>query len=163
MRALLGSGSPALRAFTNPRVASPADYDALPARRATLAWASATATADGLARAYLPFAGDGSHGGRRYLRAAELAPLYGRQSWSERDRVLNKPIGWSQGFLKDETHLFSPSEASFGHAGMGGSLGWCDPTAGLAWGYVANRMDWRVRSPRALALCHALYASAALR
>jgi hypothetical protein len=41
---------------------------------------------------------------------------------------------------------------------MGGALGWCDPVREIALGYVMNRMDWRVRSPRAVALCHALYA-----
>jgi hypothetical protein len=39
-------------------------------------------------------------------------------------------------------------------------LGWCDPKAGLSIGYTMNRMDWRVRSPRTLALCNAIYKSA---
>jgi CubicO group peptidase (beta-lactamase class C family) len=30
---------------------------------------------------------------------------------------------------------------SFGHFGAGGSVGWADPDAGLAVGYVMNRMD----------------------
>jgi CubicO group peptidase (beta-lactamase class C family) len=127
-------------------------------RRAQLAWASATASAHGLARAYLPFAAGGAALGRRFVRAATLAPIHARQSWSERDRVLQKPIGWSQGFLKEESHLFAPNPESFGHAGMGGALGWCDPVADLTIGYAMNRLDWRVRSPRALALCRALYA-----
>ena len=53
--------------------------------------------------------------------------------------------------------MFSPNPESFGHSGIGGTLGWCDPKAQLAIGYVMNRSDWRVRSPRALALCKALY------
>jgi CubicO group peptidase (beta-lactamase class C family) len=28
----------------------------------------------------------------------------------------------------------------FGHVGLGGSLGWADPTSGLAIGYVHNRL-----------------------
>ena len=80
-----------------------------------------------------------------------------RQSWSDRDRVLLKPLGFSQGFLKEERHVFSPGEESFGHSGMGGALGLADPDCDLALGYVMNRMDIRVRSPRCLALCHALY------
>ena len=83
-------------------------------------------------------------------------------SWSNRDRVLQKPLGWSRGFLKEQRHLFSPNAESFGHAGMGGALGWCDPVEGLTFGYVMNHMDWRVRSPRCLALCRALYQSPAL-
>lgn len=148
------------RAFVNPKSGprGVSAYNDVPVRRADLPWASATASADGLARAYLPFAGDGEHAGRRYFEASTLTPIFERQSWSEQDRVLHKPLGWSQGFLKDEPDVFSPRRESFGHPGMGGSLGWCDPVAGLTVGYVMNKMDWRVRSPRCKALMRALYA-----
>lgn len=159
-RASLRPGSLPLRAFTNPPPGpgGPARYAHPDALAAELLWASATATARGLARAYLPFAQGGVVEGRRYFAAASVEPLTGRQSFEARDEVLQKPLGWTQGFLKEEAGVFSPNPRSFGHAGMGGSLGWCDPDRGLAWGYVMNRMDWRVRSPRALALCRALYA-----
>ncbi len=158
-RAALSRDSIGRRAFLNPSAgrAGIAAYNEAPVRRAALAWASATASAHGLSRAYLPFASRGAHDGHRYLRPETLAPIYERQSWSWEDRVLQKPIGWSQGFLKEQRHLFSPTPASFGHAGMGGALGWCDPVHEVAFGYVMNRMDWRVRSPRAVALCRALY------
>ncbi len=160
VRSAIRRDSPARAAFLNPRTgpAGMAVYNSIPVRRAPLAWASATASAHGVARAYLPFAAGGEALGRRFVRAATLDPVHARQSWSERDHVLQKPIGWSQGFLKEETHLFSPNPESFGHAGMGGALGWCDPVADLTIGYAMNRLDWRVRSPRALALCRALYA-----
>ncbi len=147
------------RAFLNPSTgrAGPLAYNEIPARRATLAWASATASANGVARAYLPFASAGSYDGVSYLKPQTLTPVYGRQGWSDLDEVLMKPLGWSEGFLKEERHLFSPQPASFGHAGMGGALGWCDPVAEISFGYVMNRMDWRVRSPRVVALCRALY------
>lgn len=137
-------------------------YNGVAVRRAELAWASATSSADGIARAYLPFANGGEHEGRRYLAAEGLDGAKKRLSWSSCDLVLQKPLGWSRGFLKEQRHLFSPNPESFGHAGMGGALGWCDPIEGLTFGYVMNRMDWRVRSPRCLALCRALYASPAL-
>ena len=158
-RDLVTRGSRSRTAFGNPR-GGLAAYNSPAVRRGVLAWASATASAHGLARAYVPFASGGTAFGRSYLRPATLAPIHARQSWSERDLVLHKPIGWSQGFLKDELTLFSPNPEAFGHAGMGGALGWCDPVAELAFGYVMNRLDWRVRSPRAIALCHALYACA---
>lgn len=153
------------KAFATPRLGAGgiAEYNAPPVRRAALAWASATASAHGLARAYLPFASAGSFAGRSYLRPATLSPVYERQGWSGRDLVLQKPLGWSQGFLKEEVQLFSPNRESFGHSGLGGALGWCDPVKEIAFGYVMNRLDWRVRSPRALALCHALYACEPLR
>ena len=71
--------------------------------------------------------------------------------------MILKPLGFSQGFIKEEGHLFSRNASAFGHPGAGGILGWCDPDAGLAIGYVMNRMDHRIRSPRAIALCRAIY------
>lgn len=152
------SGQDAKGAFSNPP--SPQGfgvYNQVPVRRAPLAWASATASARGLARAYVPWSVGGYWQGRQWVQAQTIAPLLQRQGWAAPDRVLGKPLGWSQGFLKEEETVFSPHPESFGHSGIGGTLGWCDPKAQLAIGYVMNRSDWRVRSPRALALCQALY------
>lgn len=131
-------------------------YNDLPVRRAELPWGSATASAKGVARAYLPWSLGGSYDGRRYVQSETVSLLRERDGWSERDAVLQRPLGWNRGFLKEEAGVFAAHEAGFGHAGMGGALGWCDPDAELALGYVMNRMDWRIRSPRALALCRAL-------
>lgn len=164
-RALVGRDSAARRAFANPRTGLRGllEYNDVPVRRAELPWASATASARGLARAYLPLSVGGELDGRRYLRSETIAALAGRGGWSERDAVLQKPLGWNRGFLKEERDIFDPHGQGFGHAGMGGALGWCDPISGLAVGYVMNRMDWRVRSPRALGLCRALHACAPVR
>lgn len=159
-RAVLGRRSLPRIAFLNPRQGGVAEYNSPRVRRAVLAWASATASAHGLARAYVPFASGGTAFGRTYVRPETLLPIHAREGWSDRDLVLQKPIGWSRGFVKEQTTMFSPNPESFGHPGMGGALGWCDPVAGLSIGYVMNRMDWRVPSPRAVALCHAIYASA---
>lgn len=158
-RKVLAPSSMPRAAFGNPSLGHRglAVYNELPVRRAELPWGSGTASAHGVARAYLPFAAGGSFEGRRYLRESTLAPVYARQGWSERDRVLQKPLGWSEGFLKEDRDVFGPTPEAFGHAGLGGALGWCDPVHGLAIGYAMNKLDWRVRSPRALALCRALY------
>ena len=152
-------------AFSNPSVGRRglAVYNEIPVRRAELPWGSGTASAHGIARAYLPFANGGAFGGRSYVSERVLAPVYARQGWSERDRVLQKPLGWSEGFLKEERGVFGPTYEAFGHAGLGGALGWCDPVLGLTVGYAMNKLDWRVRSPRALALCRALYDCAPVR
>ena len=149
-------GGLAKQALTNP-AGDTAEYNAVPARRRCLPWASATATARGLARAYLPWSVGGHWQGRDWISPATIEPVTRRQSWSERDLVLGKSLGWSQGFLKEEAGIFSPNPESFGHSGIGGPLGWCDPREQLAIGYTLNRSDWRVRSPRALALCAAIY------
>lgn len=164
-RSLFSRDSVPRRAFSNPApgLRGPLAYNDVAVRRAELAWGSATASADGVARAYLPFAGGGRYEDQALFAPETLAPLHVRQSWSTCDETLKKPLGWSQGFLKEERHQFCPNTESFGHAGMGGALGWCDPIAGVTIGYVVNRMDARVRSPRCLALCRALYESPPLR
>lgn len=156
-RILTGPRSDAGRAFLNPSL-GPTRFEVLnepDVQALELPWMNAITTADGLSRLYAALAGDGSLGGVRLVAPATLAPLSARQTWAERDRVLHKPIGWSQGFVKDEPHLFTPSPRAFGHPGAGGALGWADPELQLGIGYVMNRMDWRIRSPRAIALCRA--------
>jgi CubicO group peptidase (beta-lactamase class C family) len=155
-------GRDSARAFRNPREVGPLGIDNFNTRRVhamELPWGNGLASARGLCRVYAALAAGGSLDGVRLVGADALAPLAARQSWSRRDRVLRKPIGWSQGFLKEEAGMFSPNPESFGHAGAGGALGWCDPGARLALGYVTNKMDHRVRSRRARALCRAVYQS----
>ncbi len=132
------------------------DYEV---QRHEMPWVGAMCTAEGLARVYAAWAQGGQLGKVKLVDQSAIEPLVRRQSWSDMDRVLRKPIGWSQGFLKEETNLFSPNKEAFGHAGAGGALGWADPVAKISIGYTPNRMDWRIRSPRALALCKAVYES----
>jgi CubicO group peptidase (beta-lactamase class C family) len=164
-RAFFGRRSLVRAAFGNPSPGPEglAAYNSVPVRRGSLPWGSATASARGVARAYAPFASGGLFAGERLLKERVVATAHARQGWSERDRVLQKALGWSQGFLKEERGVFGPTPEAFGHSGLGGALGWCDPVHGLSLGYVMNRLDWRVRSPRALALCKALYECEALR
>jgi len=48
----------------------------------------------------------------------------------------------------------------FGHFGAGGSLGFCDPDAGVAVGYVTGQMGPRWQNPRNRALIDAIYGCA---
>ncbi len=156
-RRLFRPGSEVHRTFTNPSM-GPERLGAVndPATvRMELAWMGALATARGLSKVYAGMLGPVD--GTRLVSEEAVRPLHRRQTWSTRDRIIQKPLGWSQGFLKDERRLFSPNSASFGHAGAGGPVGWADPVTGLSIGYVMNRMDWRIRSPRCVALCRAVY------
>ncbi|AJT41850.1 serine hydrolase domain-containing protein [Psychromicrobium lacuslunae] len=48
---------------------------------------------------------------------------------------------WGVGFqLEEPAGLKLLGEGSFGHAGMGGRLGFADPESGIAFGYVSQRM-----------------------
>jgi CubicO group peptidase (beta-lactamase class C family) len=77
------------------------------------------------------------------------------------DLVMQIPHGWNLGFLKEERWLYSPNVEAFGHSGMGGPIALADPKARLAFGYVCNKMDYKVRPDKTLALCRALYESIA--
>jgi CubicO group peptidase (beta-lactamase class C family) len=159
LRALLRKRSLTSRAFGNPALARGGAriFNDPEVHRMEIPWAGGIASARGLAKTYAALAMGGSLEGTRLCDPESIEPLLRRQSWSDRDRVLLKPLGFSQGFVKEECHVFSPGEEAFGHSGMGGSLGLADPDRRLAFAYVMNRMDVRVRSPRCLALCHALY------
>jgi len=50
-----------------------------------------------------------------------------------------------------------PHEHSFGHFGTGGALGFCDPTAQVAFGYVMNQVTPRWQSTRNAALRESTY------
>lgn len=126
-----------------------------------LPWANAISNARGLARAYAALACGGEIDGVRLVRSEALEPLRAAQSWTACDRVLRKGLGWSQGFVKEEPHMFSPNPNSFGHPGAGGALGWCDPQEELAFAYVPNSLSHHVRSPRARALAAAVYSCVA--
>lgn len=159
VRAMLRKRSLPRRAFGNPDLGRRGvhAFNDPEVHRLEIPWAGGIATARGLAKTYAALAGGGALGEVHLCRPESIEPLKGRQSWSEHDQVLLKPLGFSQGFIKEGRHVFSPGEEAFGHSGMGGALGLADPDRDLALGYVMNRMDIRVRSPRCLALCHALY------
>lgn len=76
------------------------------------------------------------------------------------DYVLKRPSRFGLGFqLWQPTRPLGPNPCSFGHYGFGGSLGFADPDAGVAFGYVRNRPGRRWQTPRTQALIDALYRS----
>ena len=154
MRQVLRKGD-AYRAFQFPSEAGPQGLENYNTRRVhalELPWGNGLGSARGLCRVYSALANGGAIDGKRIVSEAALRPLEGRQSWSESDRVLCRPMGWTQGFVKEKAFVFSSSEASFGHPGAGGALGWCDPKRKLAMAYLTVKMAFEVRSPRALSL-----------
>lgn len=145
--------------LTNPRFRfnRVTPYNTPEVYRHELPWASATGTAMGVARAYAPLAADGSFEGTRIFHPDTAAQPRPRSGWSDFDRTLRKPLGWTCGFIKEEPGVFGPNLEAFGHAGMGGAMGWADPVAKLSIGYTHNRMGWRVRPRRTLELFEAIY------
>ena len=58
-----------------------------------------------------------------------------------------------------ERRPLGPNPRSFGHFGSGGALGFADPDAGVAFGYVMNHVIPRWQSSRNRALIDAVYAT----
>jgi len=157
---LLRPRSEAARAVGNPRALGAfgfTNYDRPDVRAVELAWANLHASARGLARIYAPLAADGQAFSVRTVSPQAAARPREPQSWSELDLTMRKPMGFSQGFLKEQATLFSPSPGWMGHPGTGGCLGYADPDTGTSFGYVMNKMRTNVRSPTALALSRAVY------
>jgi CubicO group peptidase (beta-lactamase class C family) len=88
------------------------------------------------------------------LMAEPAAPSRGR-----RDKVLHANGAYSLGFSKPvPLLLFGSSDKAFGTAGFGGSFGFADPDTGTGFGYLMNRLGFRLCSdPRELALRQALF------
>lgn len=75
------------------------------------------------------------------------------------DLVLGRPSRFGLGFqLTQPERPFGVSRWAYGHFGAGGSLGFADPEAGIAFGYVTASMGPRWQNPRNRALLEALVA-----
>lgn len=98
--------------------------------------ANGVATARSLARMYGALANGGRVDGRQYLSAARAADLTGRPSLRP-DRSVIMPLAFHLGYHALPIPGVLPG---YGHVGLGGSLGWAIPEAGLAIGFVHNRL-----------------------
>ena len=77
----------------------------------------------------------------------------------ERDDVLRLETSFAMGFMTPSVIVPFTGEASYGHPGAGGSLGFADPSRGIAFAYVMNRMgDMLIGDDRAVRLAAAVYA-----
>lgn len=119
------------------------------ARRRSMEHPSAggIANARALARIYAPLSLDGSADGVRLVSERMLAGMRTVRSASDCDMLLRLPTTFTLGFSKTwgrrslgpGNHVIL-GEQAFGTPGMGGSLGFADGEAGLAFGYVMNRL-----------------------
>jgi CubicO group peptidase (beta-lactamase class C family) len=128
-------------------------------RRAEIPSANSHATARAVARIYRALARGGATNGTRLLEPETIDEAIAEAS-SGTDFVLGRPSRFGLGFqLTQPERPLGPNPRSFGHFGLGGSLGFADPDAGLAFGYTLNRSGPRWQNPRNRALIEATYAS----
>lgn len=77
---------------------------------------------------------------------------------NDTDAVLGRRTRFARGFqLPLPERRFGPNDGAFGHYGAGGALGFCDPVAGVAFGYAMNRMGTGWQNERNSTLLAALY------
>jgi CubicO group peptidase (beta-lactamase class C family) len=111
-------------------------------------------TAGGVARLYAGLLEPG-----RLLSPGLLAEATSSQSEGYCP-VLGEDVTFGLGFKPTTPRRpFGPNPGSFGHFGTGGAVGFADPTAGVAFGYVMNHVIPRWQSSRNRALIDALYGS----
>lgn len=132
----------------------------------TVAWRTAQhlstnahATARGIARLFEALAHRGRFNGYDVCEGAALEEATVEASRGE-DLVLLRPSRMGLGFqLTMPERPIGRSARGFGHFGTGVSLGFCDPTAKVAFGYVTNDMGPRWQNPRNRGLSEAVFAS----
>ncbi len=156
--ALHNAPADAVAALTNPPITAEASAtDAW--RDASLPAANGHASAAGLARLLSIIATRGRLDGAELLSAATLADLCTVRS-ERPDRLLQMPLAWCAGVLRNTAGLYGPRPGVYGHSGWGGSFACAEPEAGIAFAYVCNRMGADlVGDPRSRSLCQAVYAS----
>ena len=103
-----------------------------------------------VARIYSALAGDGELDGLRVLSPEIIARASEQQVYGD-DIMLQRPTRFGLGFqLTMAERRLGPNPRAFGHFGAGGSLGFADPDARVAFGYAMNqgRGGWQHKHVR---------------
>ncbi len=129
-------------------------------RRAEIPAGGGIGTARGLARMYAALAAGGSLDGQT-LVSSESVELFAKERVRGPDAVLIMETRYGLGYARPTQLLpMGPSDEAFGHGGLGGSLAFADPEAGIGFAYVPNQLQFpRLdQKTRARALIDAVYA-----
>ena len=149
------SGLPLMRvnAYRNPpEISGTGVVNTRSWRAAEVPSTSGHGNARGVARLYSALAGDGEVDGVHVLSPEIVARATEQQVYGD-DLVLQRPTRFGLGFqLTMAERPLGPSPRAFGHFGAGGSLGFADPDARVAFGYAMNqgRGGWQHKHVRHL-------------
>ena len=107
--------------------------------RAEMPSTSGIMTARALARLYACLGNGGELDGVRIMSDERVKIMSERQTLKP-DRIITVPVGFALGFMCGGTEGWPqrPRVSAFGHAGLGGSVGFCDPEIDMAFGLTLN-------------------------
>ena len=144
--------------LARPSTTGPLNPNTRAFRAAELPAGNGIADARSLARMYASLIGDGVDG-VRILNEETVTRATAEQS-NGRDAVLQIQTRFGLGFELNLPHGHLGQEGAFGHSGAGGSLGFADPKAEIAFGYAMNKMQLVASDdPRTLSLIAAVHES----
>lgn len=123
-------------------------------RQAEIPSTNMHATARGVARMYAALCNENFP----HILSKDVLQLATQEVSYGDDVVLGRVSRFAHGFqIPIPERGFGPHLDAFGHYGAGGSVGFCDPTSKVGFGYVMNQMGPRWQNPRNRALIDALY------
>jgi CubicO group peptidase (beta-lactamase class C family) len=137
-------------------ITPPLDHNDPDEQSAEMPSTNGICTARALARFYAALIGEVD--GHRILAPDTLAAATAEQA-SGIDRILRIPVRIGTGFGLPTPDMFWYSPTAFGFPGLGGSLGFADPTTGLAFGYVMNHIQEGTLDRRAATLLDAVHSA----
>jgi CubicO group peptidase (beta-lactamase class C family) len=118
----------------------------------------ATATARALARVYAALATGEELVSRASVERFRVEQVCGR------DAVMAVPTRWAVGYSLEPPALVrgippmhGPNEGAFGHMGAGGQIGFADPVARVACGFVRNHLEYQALPLMGACLVDVLY------
>jgi len=147
------------KAFNNPALFKiPDAVNTAPWRRMELPSSNGHGTALSIARLYGALARGGTLDGILVLSPQSIEKAR-TEHVNGYDEVLKTQTRFGLGFmLPTPGNTLGPNPRAFGHPGMGGSLGFADPEAGIGFGYTMNRSQGYILiDDRPAALIEALY------
>ncbi|HUF74030.1 MAG TPA: serine hydrolase domain-containing protein [Gammaproteobacteria bacterium] len=130
-------------------------------RTVEVASGSGHGNARGVARIYGALGAGGDLDGVHIMSRDQIEAMITEQH-NQTEALQDRPYHQALGVLLNtpEAVYMGPNPRSFGHHGIGGSIGFCDPDAGVGFSYCCNKMHAvGTNGPRAARLIDAFYRS----
>jgi CubicO group peptidase (beta-lactamase class C family) len=148
------------KAFTqNPNLTWAETMNSREWRISEIASGNGHGNARAVARVYSAYACGGEVDGVRLVSRASIEAMI-KEQHNQTEIMQQRPYHQALGVLLNtaEAVFMGPNKRSFGHHGLGGSIGFADPDAHISFSYACNKMhSVGTNGPRAARLIQALY------